>query len=60
MDHYKHYLSFGLGFVSMIQAQKEQRLREIEEEWDRSKQYPRKKKKAVRKRLLIDYQIFSY
>jgi len=53
------YLMIGHMFSEM-QPNYEQKLREIEEEWVRSMSYPRKKKKAVRKRLLVDYSIFSY
>jgi len=54
------YLSFGIKMFSGMKAMNEQKLREIEDEWHRSKNYPRKKKKAVRKRLLVEYSIFSY
>ena len=54
------FLAYGLAMVSEMQQRNEEKLREIEEKWWESAKYPRKKKKAVRKRLLVEYNIFSY
>jgi len=50
----------ALMFESTMRGNNEEKLKEIREEWQRSKNYPRKKKKKVRKRLQLDYQIFSW
>ena len=50
-------------FINNIKEMKENfngRIKEIYEEWEKSKNYPRKKKKKTRKRLLIDYSVFSW
>ncbi len=60
METYKHYLSFAIGMAQDMQQRNELKLVEIEEEWWKSAEYPRKKKKAVRKRLIVEYNIFSY
>jgi len=57
---YQHYLSFAVGMMHDMQEKNEQKLEEIQDEWVRSMDYPRKKKKRVRKRLLIDWSIFSW
>ena len=48
---------YGMGMMEITKAQNEKRKKEILEEWEKSKNYPRKKKKMVRKRLQLDYSI---
>jgi hypothetical protein len=50
----------GLSMVHDLQVSNEQKLKEVEEEWWKSADYPRKKKKKIRKRLVLEYSIFSY
>ena len=50
----------GLSWMHDLNVRNEQKLKEIQEEWWESASYPRKKKKRVRKRLLVEYSIFSY
>ncbi len=57
---YQGFLAYGLSMVAAMQQRNEEKLREIEEEWVRSMEYPRKKKKKVRKHLQLEYSIFSY
>jgi hypothetical protein len=51
------YLMMGMGIMEGIKSQSEKRKKEILEEWERSKNYPRKKKKKVRKHLQLDWSI---
>lgn len=60
METYSHYLSFGIAMMQDMQEKNEQKLEEIQEEWFRSMEYPRKKKKRVRRRLLLEWSIFSW
>lgn len=51
-----------MGIASMfigMQQSNEERKKCILDEWNKSKDYPRKLKKKVRKRLKIDYNIAS-
>ena len=54
------FLAQGLAMFHEMKERNETKLREIEDEWQRSRSYPRKKKKAVRKHLMLEYRIFSY
>ena len=56
----KGILAMALGMASMIQAQQEDWKARILKEWENSSNYPRKKKKAVRKSLLLDWSIASW
>ena len=47
-------------FASSMKINNERKLEEIREEWRKSANYPRKKKKKVRKRLNLEYSIFSW
>jgi hypothetical protein len=51
------YLMTCMGMMESIKTQSEKRKEEILEEWERSKNYPRKKKKKVRKHLQLDWSI---
>ena len=57
---YQQYLLMGMGLLQGMQERNKQKLDEITDEWIKSASYPRKKKKRVRKRLLVEYSIFSY
>ena len=43
--------------MAEIQEKQEERKKQILVEWEKSKNYPRKKKKRVRKELNLDYSI---
>jgi hypothetical protein len=60
METYSHYLSFGISMMQGIMRQNEQKLEEIQDEWVGSMEYPRKKKKRIRRRLLLEWSIFSW
>lgn len=56
-------MSLILPYVMMVaEIEHEQKLHreKILDEWENSKNYPRKKKKAVRKGLLIEWQIANW
>lgn len=53
-------MMFGLSMMEGIQTQQEEKKKWILEEWERSKNYPRKKKKRVRKELNLDWSIASW
>jgi hypothetical protein len=53
-------MMFGLGMMESIKAKSEEKKKWILEEWERSKNYPRKKKKKVRKHLQLDWSIASW
>lgn len=50
-------MMLGLGMMESIKAKSEEKKKWILEEWERSKNYPRKKKKRVRKHLQLDWSI---
>jgi hypothetical protein len=51
------YVMMGLAMMENMQTQNEKRKEEILAEWEKSKNYPRKKKKCVRKELQLDWNI---
>ena len=51
------YLMMGLGMMDSIKQKSEEKKKWVLEEWERSKNYPRKKKKRVRKELQLDWSI---
>jgi len=51
------YVMMGMGIMEGIKTQQEQRKEQILAEWRKTKNYPRKKKKRVRKHLQLDYSI---
>jgi len=51
------YLMMGMGMMESLKAKSEEKKKWILEEWERSKNYPRKKKKRVRKELQLDWSI---
>jgi hypothetical protein len=51
------YLMMGMGMMESIKAKSEEKKKWVLEEWERSKNYPRKKKKRVRKELQLDWSI---
>ena len=51
------YMMMGLSMMNDMKTQSEQRKKEILAEWERSKNYPRKKKKQVRKELQLNWSI---
>ena len=50
-------LSLGLTMYSEIENNMEEWKDRIRKQWEESKNFPRKKKKRVRKELLIDWSI---
>jgi hypothetical protein len=60
METYEHYLGFAISMMQEMSERNEQKLKEIQEEWWKSMEYPRKKKKTVRKHLLLEWSIFSW
>ena len=53
-------LTFALTMRSDMESNMEDWKDRIRAEWEESKNYPRKKKKRVRKSLLLDWSIASY
>ena len=51
------YVMMGLSMMENMSAMSEDRKREILAKWEESKNYPRKKKKQVRKELQLDWSI---
>lgn len=55
--------SMAASFIADMQEMKQlnkQKLEEIYQKWEESKNFPRKKKKRVRKDLLLSYSIFKH
>jgi len=52
-----YILQFGLSMMNDMKTQSENWKKEILAEWERSKNYPRKKKKRVRKELNLNWSI---
>jgi hypothetical protein len=53
-------LSYGMITMSQIDQNMEDWKDRIRKKWQESKNYPRKKKKRVRKELLIDWSIANW
>jgi ABC-type phosphonate transport system ATPase subunit len=53
-------LMFGMGHYANMQQQSEDWKKRIRTKWEESKNYPRKKKKRVRKELLVEWSIACY
>ena len=51
------YLMMSLGMMESIKEKSEEKKKWVLEEWERSKNYPRKKKKQIRKELQLDWSI---
>jgi hypothetical protein len=51
------YLMMGMNMMNDMKTQSEERKKLILAEWRKTKNYPRKKKKRVRKELQLDYSI---
>lgn len=51
------YVMMGLSMMENMNTMSEDRKREILAKWKESKNYPRKKKKQVRKELQLDWSI---
>ena len=57
------YLAFAgpvIAEMSEMKSKNEKKIEEVLDEWRKTKNYPRKKKKAVRKRLQLDYSLFKW
>jgi len=54
------FLMFGMGHYANMQSNMEEWKKRILKEWENSKNYPRKKKKRVRKELQLDWSIACY
>ena len=54
------YLSLAIGMADCMDVNSEEWKKEILDEWEKSKNYPRKKKKRIRKELTLDWSIASY
>lgn len=59
-DLINFYMAMGLSFMNEIETRNEEWKKRIRDEWEKSKNYPRKKKKRVRKELLIDWSIANW
>lgn len=53
-------LMFGMGHYAQMQQQSEDWKKRILAKWEESKNYPRKKKKRVRKELRLEWSIACY
>lgn len=51
------YLMMGMNMMNEMKTQSEERKEYILAEWRKTKNYPRKKKKRVRRELQLDYSI---
>lgn len=51
------YFAMGMSMMNDMKTQQEKRKEEILAKWRETKNYPRKKKKRVRKELQLDYSI---
>ena len=51
------YLMMGMNMMNDLKTQSEERKKQILIDWEKSKNYPRKKKKRVRKELNLDWSI---
>lgn len=51
---------YGMGMMEVMKANSEKKKKEILAEWEKSKNYPRKKKKRVRKHLQLDWSIANW
>jgi len=51
------YMMMGMSMMEDMKTQSEERKELILAEWRKSKDYPRKKKKRVRKELQLDWSI---
>lgn len=54
------FLAFGLSSMYTMQSRNEEWKEKILQEWRESANYPRKKKKKVRKKLQIDWSIACF
>ena len=59
-EYLYHIISFGLMMQNDLTAAQIRRKVEIREEWKRSADYPRKKKKKVRKQLVLSLAICNW
>ena len=50
----------SLSDMQEMKQKNSDKIEEILEEWRKTKNYPRKKKKAVRKELQLNYSIFKW
>ena len=53
-------LTYGLSMMRDMERNMEAWKERIRDDWNESKKFPRKKKKQVRKRLLLEWQIANY
>jgi len=60
MNKARQIIGFALGMQAMMDVGQDRWKDEIREEWEKSKNYPRKKKKKVRKSLQLDWSIASW
>jgi len=54
------YLMMGMSMMEDMKTQSEERKELILAEWRKTKDYPRKKKKRVRKELQLDWAIANW
>lgn len=54
------YFRMAMAMVETMKLQQLEWQERIRKEWHNSKNYPRKKKKAVRKELLLEWNIACY
>lgn len=57
---FNNYLSYGVMMLIDMKLQNQQWKERIHKQWKESQNFPRKKKKSVRKNLLLEWQIACY
>lgn len=59
-DLLSFYTSMAIGFMNEIEIHNDEWKKRIRDEWEKSKNYPRKKKKRVRKELILNWSIANW
>ena len=54
------YVGIAVGMMATMEVAQEKWQTEILERWEESKNFPRKKKKKERKRLLVEWSVASW
>jgi len=60
MSSLQKYMGMAIGMAAMVEVTNEEWREEILERWKESKNFPRKKKKKERKRLLLEWSAASW
>jgi hypothetical protein len=59
-DLINFHMAMALSFMNELETQNKEWKKRILDEWEKSKNYPRKKKKRVRKELQLDWSIANW